>query len=375
MTDNTAAFTIVNNAYLHFALTVADSYIKHNPDSVFYIFLLDRNDIDIEIHPSVRIIEVTESIIPDLKIRSSYYEITELSTSIKPNILLFMMDLGYKRVIYIDPDIYFYNSAAHIFELLNNYSIVVTPHSTSPIYDGSRPDDLTFLRSGTFNLGFIGVSDTQEGRTFLVWWSNRLAKNAFSSFSMGMFTDQKWIDLVPCYFNNYYILKNHGYNVAYWNLHERLINVDGEEIFVNGSEKLIFLHFSGIDIAGGGISKYQTRFDIFPNSDLENLFTEYRLAVLKNHAIHHSLHDTRQVVIRDMDRLLSFHNHIEMNEQEFSYDDRVVAIGNKMARLPLPVKKLLKYIVYTLLNNSLLRIMNNSVNKINLSYIVFKLGK
>ena len=35
-----------------------------------------------------------------------------------------------------------------------------------------------------------------------------------------MFTDQRWIDFVPSFFDHH-ILKDPGYNVAYWNLHGR----------------------------------------------------------------------------------------------------------------------------------------------------------
>ena len=44
-----------------------------------------------------------------------------------------------------------------------------------------------------------------------------------------MFTDQRWIDFVPCFFEHH-ILKDPGYNVAYWNLHARALTLDGRSL-------------------------------------------------------------------------------------------------------------------------------------------------
>ncbi len=77
-----------------------------------------------------------------------------------------------------------------------------------------------------------------------------------------MFTDQRWIDYVPCFFDHY-ILKNPGYNVAYWNLHAREVILDGERyrVKVEGSDPSVplrFFHFSGFDVRKPYLlSKYQ----------------------------------------------------------------------------------------------------------------------
>ena len=60
-----------------------------------------------------------------------------------------------------------------------------------------------------------------------------------------MFTDQRWVDFVPSFFDHH-ILKDPGYNVAYWNLHGREVFSDGDRYLVDG-EPLRFFHFSGFD--------------------------------------------------------------------------------------------------------------------------------
>ena len=55
---------------------------------------------------------------------------------------------------------------------------------------------------------------------FLDWWWQRTRREALVDVARMMFTDQRWVDFVPSFFDHH-ILKDPGYNVAYWNLHGR----------------------------------------------------------------------------------------------------------------------------------------------------------
>ena len=99
----------------------------------------------------------------------------------------------------------------------------------------------------------------------------------------GLFVDQKWINLVPCYFNSVQILKHPGCNAAYWNLHERTLSQAQGALVVNGTETLIFFHFSGISVDGENrISKHTDQFDLANRPDLAELFALYRQRLVAN---------------------------------------------------------------------------------------------
>ena len=172
------------------------------------------------------------------------YDVTELSTAVKPLLLQRLLDQGCSEVVYLDPDIACYGALDEVCGLAQRHGIVLTPHTTVPLPpDGRGVDGFFILAAGIYNLGFIAVSSA--ARPFLEWWWGHTRRDAVSDVSRMMFTDQRVIDFVPAFFEPC-LLKDPGYNVAYWNLHARTITrEDGYR--VNGVP-LRFFHFSGFDL-------------------------------------------------------------------------------------------------------------------------------
>jgi hypothetical protein len=102
------------------------------------------------------------------------------------------------------------------------------------------------LVTGVFNLGFLALRRTREVDAMLAWWESRLRDGAAVDLAAGSFTDQKWADLVPAYVESMAVLRDPGYNVAYWNLHERPLRLAGDT-YVAGDSPVVFFHFSGFD--------------------------------------------------------------------------------------------------------------------------------
>ena len=125
------------------------------------------------------------------------YTILELNTAIKPWVIAALFERGYERVIYFDPDIKLYGSVDAILARLEHADIVLTPHLTGALDDGKHPSELTILQSGSYNLGFIALRASDETRRFVAWWQGKLLRDCVVDIPRGLFTDQKWIDLVP----------------------------------------------------------------------------------------------------------------------------------------------------------------------------------
>lgn len=277
--SDTAVCSIASKNYLSYARVFFNSLRRFHQDVDLHLLLVDR--VDGFFNPEEEIFKITE--IEELPINEIYsfcfkYNVTELNTAVKPFFIEYLFTkYGYKKVIYFDPDILVMQGLDSLFRILEDHSVLLIPHITSPIpEDGKTVSEIGILMAGTYNLGFIGFSNYEKVRYVLNWWKERLYNHCFSAPEKGMFVDQKWIDLVPAMLEDVYILREPGYNVAYWNLHERDVVFKDERYYVNGGP-LYFFHFSGFVFADiECISKYQNRFTLKELPTLRRLFERYR---------------------------------------------------------------------------------------------------
>ena len=280
---NQAACTIVSLNYLPYARTLCQSFLAFHPRYKFYVLLVDELPEDLDIsQEQFELVLVEDLGIPNFETVAFKYGILELNTNVKPTFLKVLLGKGLDQVIYFDPDILICHGLDLIFKALGKNGIVITPHCMSPNEKGPY-SELLLLGAGVYNLGFIGVSRSVEADRFLDWWEQRCLTLGYDERWAGLFVDQKWINLVPCYFESVQILKEPGCNVAYWNLHERVIEKVQTCWIVNGDAPLIFFHFSGISVDGGQrISKHTDQFDLVSRPDLAELFTDYRRHLIAN---------------------------------------------------------------------------------------------
>jgi glycosyltransferase involved in cell wall biosynthesis len=274
-----AACTIISKNYLAHARVLAESFVKCHPEIPFFVLLVDRNDGSISApREAFEMIELEELDAPDLPRLCFQYSVIELNTAVKPYLLAHLLeDRGFDRLVYFDPDILVVDRLDEVWRLLDEYSIVLTPHLTEPVADdGKKPSEIDILLSGTYNLGFLGLAKSDATARLLAWWQERLYDRCVVAHGEGLFTDQRWMDLVPGFFDDAHVLRGPGYNVAYWNLHSRRVTVERDRIRVNG-EPAVFFHFSGLDPhAPLGISRHQNRFRLDELGDLEQIFGRYR---------------------------------------------------------------------------------------------------
>lgn len=278
------AVTIVSGNYLAYARVLGASLAAAAPDFDFRVLIVDRKTS--ELSDAVRDSGLNALFAEDLGLsdleRLFYkYDIVELNTALKPTFLKQVFGLGYEHVLYLDPDIRVFAPLTPVLEALSEASIVLTPHALKPVMDGVRPSDVDFLRTGVYNLGFIGLKASDQTREMLDWWESRCLGMGFNDTAFGIFVDQKWINLVPCYFSSVHILRHPGCNVAYWNLHERRVDDGGDQHYrVNGND-LVYFHFSGVVPTNPSIlSKHQTRHNLQAGSALHTLVQDYCQALM-----------------------------------------------------------------------------------------------
>lgn len=203
------------------------------------------------------------------------YSPFELCCALKPFILRKLFSEGSQMVLYVDVDIAFYASPVLVWDALDCHDVWLTPHRLTPLSDTSASErERLYLTRGVFNAGMVAVKASKVGLQFVEWWANRCRSSCIVDTADGLFVDQGWLDLVPCYFETATICRHPGVNVAYWNLDERSIEFDGSRFVVNG-QQLICFHFSGADIDDTRVLSVHDRRASFQNSVVEQLFKNY----------------------------------------------------------------------------------------------------
>src|ERR1019366_2076876 len=153
---------------------------------------------------------------------------------------------------------------------------VLTRNLLKPLpADQLKPSEQDILRDGIFNLGFVALRKTPTTDQFLLWWEARLRNGCRIDRDGGLFTDQKWVDLVPVLFPDTTILLDPTYNVAYWNVATRSLAKRNGHFLVDG-RPLAFFHFSGFRPDTPTIlSKHETRTTVEPGSPLGEILELY----------------------------------------------------------------------------------------------------
>lgn len=282
----TLVFTLCSNNYLAHAITLGDSLLKHNPEYIFKIGLVDKKNSQID-YTSIpfEIIEVESIGISAFDEMFKRYTITELNTAVKPFYFqyFFKEDPNVNKIIFLDPDILVYRSFTELEEVLEENEIVITPHITTPLDDDKFQAENDFLNAGLYNLGFIALKRGHESQKLIEWWAARLETKAYVDFARGLFTDQLWINFAPLFFEKVHIFCHPGYNMAYWNLHERLLADTNKVVKNNIPYPLVFFHFSGYNpLKPDILSKYQDRFSFEDRKDIIELFKSYSQKLFVN---------------------------------------------------------------------------------------------
>jgi hypothetical protein len=251
-----AVFTSATYTYLSRARTLAQTLKKFHPDWHLTLMLPDEPpsgvDIDWSREQFDSVLRLEDLRIDRLPGWLFKHDVVELCTAVKGFALRTLQERGFDKVIYIDPDIAVFSPLDSLTSLLEENSILLTPHVTvhETEWQAIADNERAALKYGVYNLGFVAVRTDGVGREFANWWSERLTHFCRDDVPAGLFTDQRWCDLVPGLFDRVHVIRNPGYNVASWNLSKRRVTINKNgEITVNG-EPLRFFHFTKVDHVG-----------------------------------------------------------------------------------------------------------------------------
>jgi glycosyltransferase involved in cell wall biosynthesis/SAM-dependent methyltransferase len=269
--------SIIAKNYLAQARVLSESFRRHHRDGRMSVLVVD--EIDGHFDPTAEPFEVLTP--ADLELdaferMAARYSLLELTTAVKPWLLRRLLTES-EAVTYLDPDIEVFGDLRELDSLAREHVLVLTPHCTgAPPDDGRKPSEEDILRAGVYNLGFVALGRGPGSDRLLDWWSERLLKECHVDFEANRFVDQRWMDFAPAMASDHWVVRDPGYNVAYFNLHERELEARAGAYRVNG-RPLRFFHFSGYkpEQPDRLSAPFQDRFELAELPDVKELCYAY----------------------------------------------------------------------------------------------------
>lgn len=245
-------FTSAALNYIPKARVLFESVRRHHPDWILHLALADelRSEIDTSKEPFDSLLTLEELDIPNYRAWAFTHRIVELATAIKPFALKKLLEKAdCEAVIYLDPDIVVFSPLDDLVGALGHSDVLLVPHQSDPesTLTAVMDNEISSLKHGIYNLGFIGVAPREEGFRFADWWAKRLYHFCRDDLCNGLFTDQRWIDLVPAFFDQVGIVRSTRHDVATWNLTTRHLEGNFDNGFTVDGKSLGFYHFTGFD--------------------------------------------------------------------------------------------------------------------------------
>jgi hypothetical protein len=253
---DTHCYTSISFSYLDRARVLAETIRRHHPDWVLWLCISDQEppgfSFDITDEGFDHVVRAWELDVPSYRPWVFGHDVVELCTAVKGPMLQHILASGADQVVYLDPDIALFGPLEGVLDLLRRHPVVLTPHIVSPerFANGVRDNEISCLKHGVYNLGFVAVQNCGEGNRFANWWADRLREFCHDDIPNGLFTDQRWCDLAPALFEGVAVLRDPGYNVASWNLATRPITIDGAGLICAAGFPLRFFHFTKVNSVG-----------------------------------------------------------------------------------------------------------------------------
>ena len=282
--NKTTVFTSITLNYLPKARVLASTLSECHPEWYFILSLYDVVPNEVEIdwssEPFDMLITPLDLEVEDLNDFTFSHTVVEACTAVKGILAKQILSAGAKNVIYFDPDMAVFNRMDNLVSILEKHPCVLAPHQLEPEeeYAAIVDNEICSLKHGVFNLGFFAANNSDEGMRFITWWSNRLLKFCFDDIAKGLFTDQKWCDLAPCFFPEMYIWRDPGCDVASWNLSRREISIGSDGVLLVNESPLKFFHFTSVD---SGVGEIMTDRYAPENVVVKEIWNWYRRTLLE----------------------------------------------------------------------------------------------
>ena len=242
--------TLFNSNYRHQAFSLYDSLKRNHTNFNLYCLCMDDDSLRFIIEkklPNLIAVSITdvEIYFPRLVEAKKNRSLVEYFFTCTSAICKYLLDTNQNidEVVYLDADIYFFDSPEIIFDEIKGASISIIPH---------RFKGINKIRNifGYYNVGWVSFKKDENGLACVNDWFNKCLDWCYDKLEQGRYADQKYLNEWPKKFKNVCIITNIGANTAPWNIGNYNVTVKNEKIFI-GNLPLVFYHFAGLKFING----------------------------------------------------------------------------------------------------------------------------
>lgn len=276
--------TVATANYLHLVDVLFNSARRVHPELRLTVILADCSpnvlgQIRDVLGPEVDVLCCADLGFDFLDDMRTYYTALEFCSALKVLGSSYILQKE-EGCLFLDPDMLVQDSLREAV-LEQQGEIVACCHTFSPFpQDDDSPNDLELCWVGQLNGGVLLSRRGPQGTPAIDWLVEKTKYNWFVAPERGMYADQQWLSALPYFFRDRTtVVSDRGVNVAYWNLHERLLrrSVPRGAVTLMAGGPLRLMHFSGFKMASGGrLTQHSSRkFDAETEVILADMVAEY----------------------------------------------------------------------------------------------------
>jgi hypothetical protein len=229
---------------------VRERSLEHHFQGEFELVMLCMDDLAVEICEKLNLLNTRVISIKEIEQRDKDLAhvkpartMGEYCWTCTPVLLLYLLDsvAPGEIAVYLDADLMFFSSPQPVFHEWADADIAIHEHRFPPHRRHMESS------SGIFNVGWVGIRNSCEGRECLARWRAQCIEACTTDAERGLWGDQKYLDEWPILYNHLTILQHPGVGLGPWNVEGYELVSLNETPHVSGAP-LIFYHFHGLRI-------------------------------------------------------------------------------------------------------------------------------
>src|SRR5688572_1545408 len=152
--------TIVNSDYLPLAKALHHSLQKHKPGAPLHVLVTDKKIVaekgSLMIHSLDEL--ANTPFFNEIEKKHAHANPHSFRWALKPIFIGYLLEKVADKVLFADADIYFINDYQFLFDELDCFDVLLTPHWANLDPTKNQDSLLSVMKGGLFNAGFIGVN-------------------------------------------------------------------------------------------------------------------------------------------------------------------------------------------------------------------------